>query len=135
MIIYFTVSPLRWLLCGTSQQRRRGRRLLPDVVPSVPAQDVTEPTESSWTPNVGRPRATGRGRSCGAARPRWMPPAPWRGVAAAGPRSEEHTSELQSRPHLVCRLLLEKKNNTFRQGYHTHKKKKNKKNMAQPGDN
>src|SRR5256884_5675382 len=29
-------------------------------------------------------------------------------------RSEEHTSELQSRLHLVCRLLLEKKNtNTF----------------------
>src|SRR5690625_7010821 len=27
-------------------------------------------------------------------------------------RSEEHTSELQSRGHLVCRLLLEKKNNT-----------------------
>src|SRR2546422_4101451 len=30
------------------------------------------------------------------------------GVLAAG-RSEEHTSELQSRLHLVCRLLLEKK--------------------------
>src|SRR5215813_8191094 len=28
---------------------------------------------------------------------------------AATVRSEEHTSELQSRPHLVCRLLLEKK--------------------------
>src|SRR5436305_14876276 len=28
-------------------------------------------------------------------------------------RSEEHTSELQSRPHLVCRLLLEKKNTTY----------------------
>src|SRR2546422_6616621 len=28
----------------------------------------------------------------------------------AAPRSEEHTSELQSRLHLVCRLLLEKKN-------------------------
>src|SRR5947208_9875423 len=27
------------------------------------------------------------------------------------PRSEEHTSELQSPDHLVCRLLLEKKNN------------------------
>src|SRR6266498_3922187 len=27
--------------------------------------------------------------------------------AERGPRSEEHTSELQSRPHLVCRLLLE----------------------------
>src|SRR2546422_1975480 len=34
-------------------------------------------------------------------------------------RSEEHTSELQSRLHLVCRLLLEKK-----------KKKKNKNNIA-----
>src|SRR5271157_5962436 len=31
--------------------------------------------------------------------------------AVCSPRSEEHTSELQSRPHLVCRLLLEKKNN------------------------
>src|SRR5690554_7289917 len=34
------------------------------------------------------------------------------GPARAGEtgfRSEEHTSELQSRPHLVCRLLLEKK--------------------------
>src|SRR5215813_15513112 len=29
---------------------------------------------------------------------------------SAKSRSEEHTSELQSRPHLVCRLLLEKKN-------------------------
>src|SRR5690554_7390715 len=31
-------------------------------------------------------------------------------LSAATIRSEEHTSELQSRPHLVCRLLLEKKN-------------------------
>src|SRR2546422_6354858 len=30
----------------------------------------------------------------------------------ASTRSEEHTSELQSRLHLVCRLLLEKKKNT-----------------------
>src|SRR3712207_7312048 len=37
---------------------------------------------------------------------------PFAGVAAVGllrTRSEEHTSELQSRPYLVCRLLLEKK--------------------------
>src|SRR5947209_13641795 len=33
-----------------------------------------------------------------------------RGRARAGARSEEHTSELQSRQYLVCRLLLEKKN-------------------------
>src|SRR5690625_214799 len=32
-----------------------------------------------------------------------------RNAARAGNRSEEHTSELQSRGHLVCRLLLEKK--------------------------
>src|SRR2546429_9898246 len=32
-------------------------------------------------------------------------------AAIAAPRSEEHTSELQSRLHLVCRLLLEKKKN------------------------
>src|SRR3989442_10609387 len=30
-------------------------------------------------------------------------------IAGRDLRSEEHTSELQSRPHLVCRLLLEKK--------------------------
>src|SRR5690348_17868238 len=30
----------------------------------------------------------------------------------SSPRSEEHTSELQSPVHLVCRLLLEKKKNT-----------------------
>src|SRR5436305_6515698 len=34
-------------------------------------------------------------------------------------RSEEHTSELQSRPHLVCRLLLEKKNKTTSRITHT----------------
>src|SRR3989442_2911526 len=33
---------------------------------------------------------------------------PWE-IIAKKFRSEEHTSELQSRPHLVCRLLLEKK--------------------------
>src|SRR3712207_8035668 len=39
---------------------------------------------------------------------------PWRlaGPPTPPPRSEEHTSELQSRQYLVCRLLLEKKKNT-----------------------
>src|SRR3712207_8472175 len=35
----------------------------------------------------------------------------------AMPRSEEHTSELQSRQYLVCRLLLEKKNTKSRSNY------------------
>src|SRR3712207_8057184 len=34
-------------------------------------------------------------------------------VPAQETRSEEHTSELQSRQYLVCRLLLEKKKNTY----------------------
>src|SRR3712207_7654818 len=51
----------------------------------------------------GRRRRRGRG---GAARRRAADP----GRAAAA-RSEEHTSELQSRQYLVCRLLLEKKKN------------------------
>src|SRR5215203_7537157 len=39
------------------------------------------------------------------------PPGLWGGSpGAVGERSEEHTSELQSRQYLVCRLLLEKKN-------------------------
>src|SRR3989442_12252457 len=43
-------------------------------------------------------RLPGRGRGA------WMPSGGGKPL-----RSEEHTSELQSRPHLVCRLLLEKK--------------------------
>src|SRR5690554_7697135 len=35
-------------------------------------------------------------------------------------RSEEHTSELQSRPHLVCRLLLEKKNTKNNKTYNVY---------------
>src|SRR3712207_8971309 len=36
-------------------------------------------------------------------------------------RSEEHTSELQSRQYLVCRLLLEKKKRSYQQFQETHK--------------
>src|SRR3712207_8705589 len=39
----------------------------------------------------------------------------WRAVTTGTPRSEEHTSELQSRQYLVCRLLLEKKFKTSQQ--------------------
>src|SRR5258708_22943361 len=43
----------------------------------------------------------------------WLPPAAQAGRTAR--RSEEHTSELQSPDHLVCRLLLEKKKNSTEQ--------------------
>src|SRR3712207_8742620 len=61
--------------------------------------------------HVGRLRARRRPR--GHHGPRR--PGPVRGASGAGgrvPRSEEHTSELQSRQYLVCRLLLEKKKTT-----------------------
>src|SRR5207253_10950108 len=49
----------------------------------------------------------------------------WAGVSGRWPfppRSEEHTSELQSRGHLVCRLLLEKKKITYQHITFPHKK-------------
>src|SRR5439155_24191201 len=54
--------------------------------------------------------------------PRATIPDPHRPVGVRAPRSEEHTSELQSRGQLVCRLLLEKRNITdaamaFSEGY------------------
>src|SRR3712207_8173700 len=42
----------------------------------------------------------------------WVVRVSVRRVSEDWPRSEEHTSELQSRQYLVCRLLLEKKTNT-----------------------
>src|SRR5215217_3000986 len=60
----------------------------------------------------------------------------WRSAAArtvspartpSPPRSEEHTSELQSRQYLVCRLLLEKKKKQYFLFLFKKKKKKKKK--------
>src|SRR3712207_7760777 len=43
-----------------------------------------------------------------------------RGCGRRSRRSEEHTSELQSRQYLVCRLLLEKKKNNQSTSHRTH---------------
>src|SRR5947199_5858911 len=53
---------------------------------------------------------TGRISSFNTTRPRAWSAVASRARQAPAPRSEEHTSELQSLRHLVCRLLLEKKN-------------------------
>src|SRR6266487_4915590 len=60
-----------------------------------------------------------------AVRPQSRPLAPRQRLAVRGcaGRSEEHTSELQSPVHLVCRLLLEKKNKQ-QQTQHSQTKKK-----------
>src|SRR6266700_5572336 len=49
--------------------------------------------------------------------------------AAWSDRSEEHTSELQSRENLVCRLLLEKKKKTSESNFIKIKKKTSKNNI------
>src|SRR5690625_6834263 len=64
------------------------------------------PRRYRWHRTRHRPRR--RCRAPGAAPPRPCRPSRW-WAAVRAPRSEEHTSELQSRGHLVCRLLLEKK--------------------------
>src|SRR5256885_10527639 len=58
-----------------------------------------------------RRRRAHRGRLPLVLRPVGMSPVP-AGESPATPRSEEHTSELQSPCNLVCRLLLEKKKKT-----------------------
>src|SRR3989442_9658841 len=76
-----------------------------------PPRSTLFPTRRSSDLYLRSRTARTSARSCSAARswasslrsrssPSWRCP---------GRRSEEHTSELQSRPHLVCRLLLEKK--------------------------
>src|SRR3712207_8969934 len=62
---------------------------------------------SRWGgPRARRPRPAAPAAAGRTARDRGRRPA---GRPATAPRSEEHTSELQSRQYLVCRLLLEKK--------------------------
>src|SRR5207248_11492205 len=72
-----------------------GRRL------DVPAARLARPPQD----RADHPRGDGRDRQPGDAD---AGADALRAVAADGPRSEEHTSELQSPYDLVCRLLLEK---------------------------
>src|SRR2546422_1150002 len=68
--------------------------------PEVPAGRLARLDTVTQTTSV---RAASPAKSATSRRPRV------RGGSLGGTRSEEHTSELQSRLHLVCRLLLEKK--------------------------
>src|SRR5258708_13578160 len=52
--------------------------------------------------------------------PRACPQVSRKHSPGTAPRSEEHTSELQSPDHLVCRLLLEKKNDKYKAELHCH---------------
>src|SRR5438876_4869880 len=80
-----TLFPYTTLFRSAAQWQRQGNR-----------RPTTGPRSGTYCPRRAPPS-----RVCRAGGDR-TPPG----------RSEEHTSELQSPVHLVCRLLLEKKNNT-----------------------
>src|SRR5438876_6870002 len=81
----------------------------PAVTVTVPPTPAVSRSSSAYTPTSGKPSSW----RWASARPR-VGRAPWSTSLpvpyALWRRSEEHTSELQSPVHLVCRLLLEKKN-------------------------
>src|SRR5690606_39428058 len=90
--------------CGdmTGTGSRKARPSLPvsvrrveniDARRRIAVNEATNCVDAPVDPDIGR---------CGARA--------WHEIARYAPRSEEHTSELQSRENLVCRLLLEKKN-------------------------
>src|SRR3712207_8690763 len=69
-----------------------------ELIPSASAQRHHSPTALG-----------GNGNACGTPPALGLPLSAF-GLGGVPTRSEEHTSELQSRQYLVCRLLLEKKN-------------------------
>src|SRR3989442_12975420 len=105
-----------WTAIWCSTARRSPRRRTPLA---------RAPTEAAARPRAWRRRRSARSslsprssirESCGRSRRRTCSRQLfllWAAYARSQARSEEHTSELQSRPHLVCRLLLEKKKKQY----------------------
>src|SRR5439155_26483630 len=106
------------LICTRHESTQRSSRLAAQFIPVVPVVCLVaqffllmrpRPPRSTLFPyttlfrsQLRRPDAAGDAPDVG-------PRGQLRRQPARGARSEEHTSELQSRGHLVCRLLLEKK--------------------------
>src|SRR3712207_7096701 len=82
----------------------RSPRAGPHPVGEVRGDHVRHPLHAQFTDGVGEPVRV----------------AHHPGVRESPDRSEEHTSELQSRQYLVCRLLLEKKINRYVLPIHCH---------------
>src|SRR5207247_5095253 len=99
LLVLLPYSPLLTLLPYTTLFRSRAGRARRRRRRGSPPRSG----RCGWRPPATRPPCT---RRPSAARNRTPPAAD----TAPPPRSEEHTSELQSRVDIVCRLLLEKKN-------------------------
>src|SRR5471030_1309442 len=84
------------------------------------------PTSNAMTEAAGADGLEGVVAAAKQAPGRGLPPVHlWNPVHCGEIRSEEHTSELQSLRHLVCRLLLEKKKKHIMKKLYKKKKKKN----------
>src|SRR5215469_8761208 len=118
----------KWNCYASVSGSRRRSKPLPG--PSGGVVDMTEDHRRRPPLGVNAPEFASRGRDSPLG-PRYQPRAlvvprrPETGAGRSRLRSEEHTSELQSRRDLVCRLLLEKKKKISR--IKVHKQKKNKK--------
>src|SRR3712207_7331047 len=89
---------------------------LHDALPILRAREDVEPARRAAEQPAARPRAPQLFAHVGVHRSGVDDPEGAVGARRGGGRevrSEEHTSELQSRQYLVCRLLLEKKNNSY----------------------
>src|SRR3989475_5578270 len=95
-----TARPLRCRSCGTERA----------AVPTAICEQCLGPLDPVYEPGRRLPdRETIAGRAPSLWRYKeWLP-------FDGDPRSEEHTSELQSQSNLVCRLLLEKKKKNERE--------------------
>src|SRR5690606_41878252 len=81
---------------------------LHDALPIWRAASTTRSSSTCWATSPRPPRPTSSWSRTATSSPR-SPTAPSCPASRGRARSEEHTSELQSRENLVCRLLLEKK--------------------------
>src|SRR6266545_5968170 len=102
--------------CATSDQAAARSTVNTPGTPAGPTR-AHEARHSAQPGRLGRPRARRRTHRCAGRR--------------RHPRSEEHTSELQSLAYLVCRLLLEKKKKKKKKNQSTKKKKKKTKKKEQ----
>src|SRR5690606_39452826 len=90
---------------------------------SLPTQARAGPTSSQCATRLTpRESTNGSGRTRGLSTGELRSSRPCPRSPTCSNRSEEHTSELQSRENLVCRLLLEKKKNRKSNLYFTYNK-------------
>src|SRR6267143_4020154 len=105
--------------------RRRRKRVMP--APITPTFFIDRPPGLRPLPSRSERSARTARRRPARRRPDGSPPRREAGGRPRRLRSEEHTSELQSQFHLVCRLLLEKKKKKKKKKKIKKKKKENKK--------